>query len=89
MTKPLTRYANIHSQHLEGAHMTFDELMEQLGKEWAVEVKEELSAGERKAVKEVLAEMRIYQDLPADIPYLFRPKRYCLIRTEEYERRVR
>lgn len=69
--------------------MTFDELMEQLGKGRAVEVKEELSAGERKAVKEGLAAMRIYQDLPADIPYLFRPKRYYLIRTEEYERRLK
>jgi hypothetical protein len=49
-----------------------------------IEVEEELTAGQRKAVDKGYAVMRAYQDQPSNIPYMFRPVKYFLIRSDWY-----
>jgi len=62
--------------------MTYQEVIDALREGSPVEVNPELTAGERKAVREGLAAVRVYQDQPADVPYPFRPKKYMLIRRD-------
>lgn len=69
--------------------MTFQEVLDALEANRSISVNRELTAGEQKVVREGLAVMRVYQDQPAHIPYPLRPKRYMLIRTDDFHNRRR
>ena len=64
--------------------MTYHELLKRLENETHIEVREELTAGERRAVREGHVVMRVYHDQPADVPYPFRYKKYYLIRSDDF-----
>lgn len=62
----------------------FKDTLKLLEQNFSIEVDYKLTRGQEVAVKRGFATQRCYQDQPANIIYIFRPRRYFLQRSQDF-----